>query len=107
MRETANQIIGRALELRRREARARQLADLAVALAMDERGGEPTRNPRAYAHDVALLATTILIDQIYREDAELAALRQELELYRERALDLANLAPVRLLIPKPEQEDGQ
>lgn len=108
MNETAAKQIERALELRRREARARALADMAVAVAFDESRElqrDKMQKPLELAHDVALLATSILIERIYSEDRELAALRQELELYRERTLELANLAPVRLFIPTPEKED--
>lgn len=112
MNETATQQIERAFELRRRELRARQLADMAVALALEEQrksGDDPHRKPLAYAADVATLATSILIERIYSEDRELVAVRKELALYRERVLDLANLmpAPVRLIIPTPRKEGEQ
>jgi hypothetical protein len=118
-RDTASAIneaaVRRAFELRRKTARARRLADMAVAIAMDEeriRRRDPHEKPLQFAHDVAIVATTILIDQIYNDDRELAALRSELEAYRERALAFANMsAPPMVIIPpialKRDREDGQ
>jgi hypothetical protein len=62
----------RALKLRQRDARARALAMSCVAYAMNEEPGHDIpSDARHYAHDVATLATALLVSQIYLDDAEL------------------------------------
>jgi hypothetical protein len=70
MREFTAAELRKAMELHEKDARARSLAMSCVAYAMQEYGPiNPDRASQA-AHDIAGLATGLLVSRIYLEDAE-------------------------------------
>lgn len=102
--------IERALKLRQRDIRTKMLADMAVAIAMEDarkQGVDPHRKPLQFAHDVALLATAILIERIYSEDRELAELRALIVEYQGQLERLINTTPPRLIIPIITNPEGE
>jgi hypothetical protein len=104
---TAQQQVERAFELRRRDMLAHRWADMAVAVAVEQmtregrerEGDEAERRPRRYAHDLATLATTILIDRLIHEDQAIATLRAERDHYKTIAEQTLNILPPRITIP--------
>jgi hypothetical protein len=98
MTGTATEALERAIDLRRRDRLAHLWADMAVAMAMEQmrkehRDGAAERRPLRYAHDVATLATTILISELITKDGAIATLRAELEAHKEQLDRLIKLTP--------------
>lgn len=111
---TAQQQIERAYELRRRDLLAHRWADYAVAAAMEEMRrearGDPEKRPMRFAHDVATLATTMLIDNLINEDRAIATLRAERDHYKAIAEQALRTMPPSLTIPiitNPREGDEQ
>lgn len=79
------------------------LADSAVAIAMQEYGDRDVdeRDFRRYAHDIARLATTILVSGIYINDAELVALKEERDRYKKLAEEGLMMMPPRIVLANP------
>jgi hypothetical protein len=111
MNTTATNEIERACELRRRDLLAHRWADYAVAAAMEEmrreQRGDPEARPLRFAHDVATLATTMLIDKLLNEDQAIATLRAERDHYKALAEQTITLMPPRLTIPIITREGEQ
>lgn len=94
----------RAYKLRKTELRARALVDSAVAHSMRNRGNpEDSRDFAEYAHDIALNACALLVEQIYEGDAEVKVLRIERDHYKAIAERSLTLAPLQLLIKQPPE----
>lgn len=99
---TSVQAMERARQLQQREARARAIVDCAVAIALQE-AGEPEHrhsSDKRHAHDVAIAACSILLEQIYAGDRELAETRAQLEQLQQQALELTLLRNPTMIIRK-------
>jgi hypothetical protein len=84
----------KAMDLHRKDARARSLAMSCVAYAMQEYGPINPEKANSAAHDIAALATNLLVSRLYLEDVELRELKEENERLRELALNtLRTTAP--------------
>lgn len=83
-----------ARKLREYDARARALVDSAVSRAIHECGEPEERDFVRFAYDVATLATTLLLKHVYENDAEIHALRVELEAYKETYLQFLRTSPL-------------
>jgi hypothetical protein len=114
MNDTATEQVRRAWHLRERDLLAHRWADMAVAAAFEQmrhegrerEGDEADRRPRRYAHDVATLATTILIEQLITRDQAIAMLRAERDHYKAIAEQGLKFLPGLAIqtITKPEGE---
>lgn len=83
----------RAMERDRKDARAHAIARTVAARVIAEHGPIDRSRADREAHDIAIKVAAVMLEQIYNGDAELLALRAELEATRERYLELANLTP--------------
>lgn len=88
----------RAIELYQKEQRFRMLVLSAVGRAMQDYGEiDPDRNRQAAA-EIAAHACAMLLETIYREDAEIAALREQLDQMTKVAQNALRLVPPRIIV---------
>ncbi|HEX5213303.1 MAG TPA: hypothetical protein VFW22_16380 [Pseudolabrys sp.] len=102
-REEAERATARQLMEREQRFRAIVLSCTHAAIdALDRR--DPLRND-GEVHQLVASACSLVLARVYTQDPEIAALRAERDLYREQALQFAQLAPLpAIVIPKPEGE---
>jgi hypothetical protein len=88
-------------ELMRRDLRFRRIVDSVVARTLQEHGAIDPARAAEEAHDIARKVAALLLHQIYDGDAELLALRAEIEHWRGL---FARTSPLPIHIPKPTTE---
>lgn len=86
------------MKLYRYEATAKRIVDTCVAHSLNEQGEPDEYNFRRFAHDVAALATTTLLQYVYENDREIQRLREERDHYKRLAEEGLNLIPIPHLI---------
>jgi hypothetical protein len=91
-------------ELMRRDLRFRRIVDSIVARTLQEHGAIDPARAAEEAHDIARKVAALLLHQIYDGDAELLALRAELEHWRRFAEKAVLASPLPILITKPTTE---
>lgn len=99
----------KAVDLQRKDLRARAIANSVVARVMQEHGPiDPERADRE-ARDIAMDVAALMIQQLYAGDAELLALRIERDHWKEHALNFANLSSpsVVVSIKTKDEEEGR
>jgi hypothetical protein len=86
----------------RTDPRFRMMVDSCISLARQDHGLIDPEKAERDAHEVATLATALLLARIYHEDAEIRALRAERDQYRKIAEEalLCSPAPSILLTQK-------
>ena len=100
-RETASAQMLSAVESYRKDARFHAIALSCVAAALRDHGRvDPERADRA-AHDIALAAVVLLLQRVYTEDAELAAMRIERDYYKKLAMEGLLSRPIGMSFPAP------
>ena len=94
------------MNLRRHDAYVRRVVDMCVGQALNEHAEPSEYDYRRFAHDVATLATTTLLQHIYVDDGEIRRLRAERDAYKAIAERLMITSPSPMVIsaicdPKP------
>lgn len=86
--------LDRAVALYREDPRFRAMAQSTVSLVMGEHGPvDPGRADRE-AHDIALTVAITMLARVYWEDAEIADLRRERDMYKQAAEKFINVSPL-------------
>jgi hypothetical protein len=91
------------VKLYRHEHDANQIVDMCVAHALNESGEPDEYNVRRWAHDVAVLATTTLLQRLYTNDWEIRRLREERDHYKRVAEESLLYTPLRTIISEPSE----
>jgi hypothetical protein len=88
----------RIYKMHRTDMRARQIVDMCVAKALNERGEPDERNVKRYAADIATDAVSALLLYIYDSDGEINRLAVERDHYKRIAEEALSFTPPRIAI---------
>jgi hypothetical protein len=98
MRDFTAAELRKSMEVFEKDARTRALAMSCVAYAMQEYGPINPEKAAQAAHDIAGLATGLLVSRIYLEDTELRELKEENERLKELAFNTLRTKAPKLTI---------
>lgn len=90
--------IDEAVKAYRSDPRFRAFCQSAVSAAMQDHGRIDPNKIERDAHDIALVAAVLVFVRIYHRDAEIKALKAEVDMYKSAYANMINIRPLNQMV---------